>query len=337
MNTFRTTILLAVLTALLVWIGDMFGGRQGAILALILAGGMNFVSYWFSDKIVIKMYGGQEITAQDDPELYGLVQDLTQRAGLPMPKVYVLPQETPNAFATGRNPEHAAVAVTDGIRRILNKRELAGVLGHELTHVKNRDILVSTIAATLAGAIGYLAQMAQWAMIFGGNRDRDEEGGSNIFGLIVMMIVAPIAAMLIQMAVSRSREYGADEGGAKVTGDPLALASALRKLHMGAQNIPLEVNNATANATAHMFIVNPLTGGGLASLFSTHPPMEERIARLEAMVGKNGLCPRILTLPSIYNRRHTERSQADLSVWACVVIGDESAAYERHSGQAGDS
>ena len=289
MNTFRTTILLAVLTALLVWLGDMFGGRQGAIMALILAGGMNFVSYWFSDKIVIKMYGGQETTAQDDPELYGLVQDLAQRAGLPMPKVYVLPQDTPNAFATGRNPEHAAVAVTDGIRKILNKRELAGVLGHELTHVKNRDILVSTIAATLAGAIGYLAQMAQWAMIFGGNRDRDEEGGGgNFLGLIVMMIVAPIAAMLIQMAVSRSREYGADEGGAKITGDPLALASALKKLHMGAQNIPLQVSNATASSTAHMFIVNPLTGGGLANLFSTHPPMEERIARLEAMVGKMG-------------------------------------------------
>jgi len=288
MNTLRTTILLALLTALLIWIGDMLGGRQGAIIALVLAGGMNFFSYWFSDKIVIKMYGGQEVTAQDDPELYGLVQDLAQRAGLPMPKVYVLPQDTPNAFATGRNAEHAAVAVTDGIRRILNKRELTGVLGHELTHVKNRDILVSTIAATLAGAISYLAQMAQWAMIFGGNRDRDEEGGGNIFGLIVMMIVAPIAAMLIQMAVSRSREYGADEGGAKITGDPLALASALKKLHMGAQNIPLETNNATANATAHMFIVNPLTGHGLASLFSTHPPMEERIARLEAMAGKMG-------------------------------------------------
>ena len=287
MNTFRTTILLAVLTVLLIWIGDMLGGRQGAIIALLLAGGMNFFSYWFSDKIVLKMYGGQEVSAQDDPELYGLVQDLAQRAGLPMPKVYVLPQDTPNAFATGRNPEHAAVAVTDGIRRILTKRELAGVLGHELSHVKNRDILVSTIAATLAGAIGYLAQMAQFAMFFGGNRDRDDEGGGgNIIGLIVMMIVAPIAAMLIQMAVSRSREYGADEGGAKVTGDPLALASALRKLHMGAQNIPLQVNNATANATAHMFIVNPLTGAGLASLFSTHPPMEERVARLEAMAGK---------------------------------------------------
>jgi heat shock protein HtpX len=289
MNTFRTAVLLAVLTALLVWIGDMFGGRQGAIMALVLAGGMNFFSYWFSDKIVIKMYGGQEVTAQDDPELYGLVQDLTQRAGLPMPRVYVLPQDTPNAFATGRNAEHAAVAVTQGIRRILNKRELAGVLGHELTHVKNRDILVSTIAATLAGAISYLAYMAQWAAIFGGGRSRDDEGGGgNIFGLLFMVIVAPLAAMLIQMAVSRSREYGADEGGAKVTADPLALASALRKLETGVQNIPLEVNNATANATAHMFIVNPLTGGGLASLFSTHPPMEERIARLEEMAKKMG-------------------------------------------------
>ncbi|MGB7948653.1 MAG: zinc metalloprotease HtpX [Candidatus Binatia bacterium] len=288
MNTLRTTILLAVLTALLVWIGDMLGGRQGAIIALLLAGGMNFFSYWYSDKIVIKMYGGQEVSPQSDPELYGMVQDLAQRAGLPMPKVYLLPQDTPNAFATGRNPEHAAVAVTDGIRRILNKRELAGVLGHELSHVKNRDILVSTIAATLAGAISYLAYMAQWAAIFGGGR-RDGEGGGNIFGLLFMIIVAPLAAMLIQMAVSRSREYGADEGGAQVTGDPLALASALRKLHMGAQNIPLHVNNATANATAHMFIVNPLTGRGLASLFSTHPPMEERIARLEAMAGKMGL------------------------------------------------
>jgi heat shock protein HtpX len=283
MNGFRTTILLAALTALVVWIGHMVGGPNGAVLALIMAGAMNFFSYWFSDKIVLKMYGGQEITANDDPELYGLVNDLAARAGLPMPKVYGIPEETPNAFATGRNPEHAAVAVTHGIRRILNKRELAGVLGHELSHVKHRDILISSIAATLAGAISYLAYMAQWGMLLGG-RDRDEEGGGgNILSLLFMMIVAPMAAMLIQMAVSRSREYMADEGGAKVTGDPLALASALRKLHMGAQNIPLQVNNATANATAHMFIVNPLTGGGLANLFSTHPAMEERIARLEAM------------------------------------------------------
>ena len=283
MNGFRTTILLAALTGLVVWIGQMFGGSQGAVIALVMAGAMNFFSYWFSDKIVLRMYGAQEITANDDPELYGIVRDLTARANLPMPRVYIIPEETPNAFATGRNPQHAAVAVTQGIRRILNKRELAGVLGHELSHVKHRDILISSIAATLAGAISYLAYMAQWAAIFGGgSRDR-EEGGSNIFSLLFMMIVAPMAAMLIQMAVSRSREYMADEGGAKVSGDPLALASALRKLEMGAQNIPLQVSDATANSTAHMFIVNPLTVGGLAKLFSTHPPMEERIARLEAM------------------------------------------------------
>lgn len=280
MNSFRTTILLALLTALVVWIGHMFGGTNGAIIALVMAGAMNFFSYWFSDKIVLKMYRGQQVTASDDPELYRMVQDLAARAGLPMPKVYVIPEETPNAFATGRNPQNAAVAVTQGIRRILNKRELAGVLGHELSHVKHRDILVSTIAATLAGAISYLAYMAQWAAIFGGGR---REGGGNIFGLLFMMIVAPMAAMLIQMAVSRSREYLADEGGAKITGDPLALASALRKLHMGAERIPLQVNDATANSTAHMFIVNPLSGGGMASLFSTHPAMEKRIERLEAM------------------------------------------------------
>jgi len=262
----------------------MVGGPNGAVMALILAGAMNFVSYWFSDKIVLRMYGAQEVSPNDDPELHGLVQELATRAGLPMPRVYAIPEDTPNAFATGRNPQHAAVAVTQGIRRILNKRELAGVLGHELGHVMNRDILIGSIAATLAGAISYLAYMAQWAAIFGGGRDRDEEGGgSNIVGLLFMMIVAPIAAMLIQMAVSRSREYGADATGAKICGDPLALASALRKLHMGAQNIPLQVNNATANATAHMFIVNPLSGGGIANLFSTHPPMEERIARLETM------------------------------------------------------
>ena len=285
MNGFRTTILLAVLTALVVWIGQMVGGPNGAVIALVLAGAMNFFSYWFSDKIVLKMYGGQQITANDDPELYSLVHELAAKGGLPMPKVYVIPEDTPNAFATGRNPEHAAVAVTQGIRRILNKRELAGVLAHELSHVKNRDILISSIAATLAGAISYMAQMAQFAAIFGGGRSRDdnEGGGGGFFGLLFMMIVAPIAAMLIQMAVSRSREYMADATGAKISGDPLALANALRKLHMGAQNIPLQVSPATQNATAHMFTVSPLTGGGLASLFSTHPAMEERIARLEAM------------------------------------------------------
>jgi len=284
MNGFRTTILLAMLTALVVWIGQMVGGPNGAIMALIMAGAMNFFSYWFSDKIVLKMYGGQQITANDDPELYGLVQELAAKGGLPMPKVYVIPEDAPNAFATGRNPDHAAVAVTQGIRRILNKRELAGVLGHELSHVKHRDILISSIAATLAGAISYLAYMAQWAAIFGGgSRDREGGGGGGIFGLLFMVIVAPMAAMLIQMAVSRSREYMADAGGAKISGDPLALASALRKLHMGAQKIPLDVSPATQNATAHMFIVSPLSGGSFASLFSTHPAMEERIARLEAM------------------------------------------------------
>jgi heat shock protein HtpX len=293
MNTFRTTILLAALTALLIWIGDMLGGRQGAILALVIAGAMNFISYWFSDKIVISMYQGREVTAHDDPELYGLVHELALQANLPMPRVYILPQDTPNAFATGRNPQHAAVAVTDGIRRILTKRELTAVLAHELGHVKNRDILVSTIAATIAGAISYIAQMAQWAAIFGGGRDRDsEEGGGGMLSLLVMMIVAPIAAMLIQMAVSRSREYGADETGAKTIRDPLALASALRKLQMAAEHIPLQASPATATATAHMFIVNPLTGGGLAKLFSTHPPMEERIARLEAMARSMGLASR---------------------------------------------
>jgi heat shock protein HtpX len=274
---------LAALTALVVWIGQMFGGPYGAVMALIFAGVMNFFSYWFSDKIVLRMYGAQEISQNDDPELFDIVRELTVKDGLPMPRVYIIPEDAPNAFATGRNPEHAAVAVTQGIRRILDRRELAGVLGHELSHVKHRDILVSSIAATLAGAISYIAQMAQWAAIFGGgSRDR-EEGGGNMFSLLFMMIVAPLAAMLIQMAVSRSREYMADEGGAKVTSDPLALASALRKLQMGAQNIPMQVSDATATSTAHMFIVNPLSGGGIANLFSTHPPMEERIARLEAM------------------------------------------------------
>jgi heat shock protein HtpX len=288
MNGFRTTILLAVLFALFMWAGSALGGQQGMVIAFVMASIGSFFSYWFSDKMVIAMYRGQEITANDDPELYGIVQDLAQRANIPMPRVYIVPQETPNAFATGRNPHHAAVAVTAGIRRILTKRELAGVLGHELTHVINRDILVSTIAAAIAGAISYLAYMAQWAAIFGGGRDRDREDGGGVLGLLFMMIVAPLAAALIQAAVSRTREYGADDGGAKITHDPLALASALRKLEMASQEIPLQVNDATANATAHMFIVNPLTGRSLANLFSTHPPIEERIARLEAMAGPAG-------------------------------------------------
>ncbi len=278
MNTLKTTFLMALLTMLLVLAGGAIGGRGGMTFALIMAGVMNFVSYWFSDKIVLAMYGAKEVTEAEQPEFYGLVRQLAAQAAIPMPRVYVIPSETPNAFATGRNPEHAAVAATAGIMRILNHEELMGVMAHELTHVKNRDILISSVAATIAGAITYLAQMAQWAAIFGGGRDRDEEGGG--FGLIIMAIVAPIAAMLIQMAISRSREFGADRGGAEVSGNPLYLANALRKLEMANRQIPMA---DASPATAHMFIVNPLTGGGLMSLFSTHPPMEERVRRLEEM------------------------------------------------------
>lgn len=278
MNALRTTFLLALLTGLLVLAGGAVGGRSGMTIALIMAGVMNFVSYWFSDRIVLAMYGAQEVTEAEQPQFYGLVRQLAVQAGIPMPRVYIIPSETPNAFATGRNPEHAAVAATSGIMRILTREELLGVMAHELSHVKHRDILISSIAATVAGAITYLAQMAQWAAIFGGGRDRDEEGGGG-FGMLIMAIVAPIAAMLIQMAISRSREYEADRGGASVSGNPLYLASALRKLQMANQQIPMDANPATA----HMFIVNPLTGGGIMSLFSTHPPLEERVKKLEEM------------------------------------------------------
>lgn len=278
MNTLRTTFLLALLTVLLVMAGGAIGGRSGMTFALIMAGVMNFVSYWFSDRIVLAMYGAQEVSEAEQPQFYGMVRQLSLQAGIPMPRVYIIPSETPNAFATGRNPEHAAVAATTGILRILTRDELIGVMAHELSHVKHRDILISSIAAAVAGAITYLAHMAQWAAIFGGGRDRDEEGGSG-FGMIIMAIVAPIAAMLIQMAISRSREYEADRGGASVSGNPLYLASALRKLQMANQQIPMDANPATA----HMFIVNPLTGGGIMSLFSTHPPLEERVRKLEEM------------------------------------------------------
>ncbi len=280
MNFFKTTILLAVLTAMLVFAGDALGGRSGAITALIFAGIMNFVTYWFSDKIVLMMYRAKPVTEADAPELYAITRDLTMKAGLPMPKVYIMGNETPNAFATGRNPGHAAVAVTTGIMRLLTREELTGVLAHELAHIQNRDILISTIAATIAGAISYLAHMAQWAAMFGGTRDNEREG--NPIALIVMMIVAPLAAMIIQMAISRSREYGADMGGARICGNPLSLANALRKLEYANKRIPMVGANA---ATSHMFIVNPLSGGSLLRLFSTHPPIEERIKRLEAMAG----------------------------------------------------
>jgi len=280
MNFFKTTILLAVLTAMLVFAGDALGGRSGAITALIFAGIMNFVTYWFSDKIVLMMYRAKPVTEADAPELYAITRDLTMKAGLPMPKVYIMENDTPNAFATGRNPGHAAVAVTTGIMRLLTREELTGVLAHELAHIQNRDILISTIAATIAGAISYLAHMAQWAAMFGGTRDNEREG--NPIALIVMMIVAPLAAMIIQMAISRSREYGADMGGARICGNPLSLANALRKLEYANKRIPMVGVNA---ATSHMFIVNPLSGGSLLRLFSTHPPIEERIKRLEAMAG----------------------------------------------------
>lgn len=278
MNTLKTMVLMVGLTLLLLWAGAAFGGKSGMTMALIFALMMNAFAYWFSDKIVLRMYGAQEVNKSEAPELYSMVRRLTQKAGLPMPRVYIINQPQPNAFATGRNPKHAAVAVTTGIMRVLSVEELEGVIGHELAHIKHRDILISTIAATIAGAISYLAQMAQWAMIFGGRRD-DEEGGSPMAAL-VMMIVGPIAAMLIQMAISRSREYAADSGGARIAGNPRYLANALKKLHMASQRIPLDAQPATA----HMFIVNPLSGSGILKLFSTHPPIEERVARLESMI-----------------------------------------------------
>jgi heat shock protein HtpX len=278
MNNIKTMVLLVALTLVLVWAGAAMGGKQGMTIAFIFALGMNLFAYWFSDKIVLKMYGAREVTESEAPELYGIVRRLAHKAEIPMPKVYIINGEQPNAFATGRNPGHAAVAVTSGIMRILSQDELAGVIGHELAHVKHRDILISTIAATIAGAISFLAQMAQWAMIFGGGRGDDDEGGSPIAAL-AMMIVGPIAAMIIQLAISRSREYAADESGARIAGNPRYLANALRKLSWASQKIPMDANPSTS----HMFIVNPLSGGGILKLFSTHPPIEERISRLESM------------------------------------------------------
>jgi heat shock protein HtpX len=282
MNMIKTTFLLSLLTVLMVLMGSAIGGQSGMFIAFFMALAMNFFSYWFSDRIVLKMYDAREIGENDYPAYYGMVRRLALQAGLPMPKVYIIPSESPNAFATGRNPSHAAVAATDGILRILSPEELEGVMAHELAHVRNRDILISTIAATFAGAISMLGTMLQWGAILGAGRgDNDERGGiGGIVGSLAMAIIAPIAAMLIQMAVSRSREYLADESGAGICGMPLALAGALRKLHAASQAIPML---EARPATAHMFIVNPLTGGGMMTLFSTHPPMEERIARLEAL------------------------------------------------------
>jgi len=282
MNRLKTTLLLSLLTVLMVLMGSAVGGKGGMLFAFLMAIAMNFFSYWFSDKVVLSMYGAREISTDDVPEYYGLGERLARKAGLPMPRVYIIPDQSPNAFATGRNPHHAAVAATEGIMRILTPDELEGVMAHELAHVKNRDILVGTIAATFAGAISMIGSMLQWGAMLGAGRGDDDDGGGigSMVGSLALAIVAPIAAMLIQMAVSRSREYLADASGAAICGNPLSLASALRKLHNASHMIPMHEQRP---ATAHLFIVNPLSGGGLVSLFSTHPPMEERIARLEAL------------------------------------------------------
>ncbi|MDH5526883.1 MAG: zinc metalloprotease HtpX [Nitrospirota bacterium] len=283
MNVMKTTFLLTVLTLILVYGGGMLAGQGGMMIALAFALIMNVGAYWYSDKIVLRMSHARQVTEAEAPELYSVVRELATRASLPMPKVYVIDDPSPNAFATGRNPSHAAVAATTGIMRILDRNELAGVMAHELAHVGNRDILVGTIAATMAGAISMLANMAQWAMIFGGGH-RDGDNAPHPLVMVLMMILAPLAAMLVQMAISRSREYGADEGGAKICGNPLWLASALQKLERGTAVQPMDVNPSTA----HMYIVNPLRGGGITALFSTHPPMAERVARLEQMAASWG-------------------------------------------------
>lgn len=280
MNTIKSFILLAGLTALLMVAGQALGGRQGMIFALIMALGMNFFAYWFSDRVALAMSRAREVAPQQEPELHRSIERLCGNAGLPKPRIYIIPQQTPNAFATGRNPQHAAIAVTEGLLRLLSRDELEGVLAHELAHVKNRDILISSIAAVIAGAIGYLATMAQWAMLFGGfGRSSDgEDNAGGAIGSLLMMFLAPISAAFIQMAISRSREYQADASGAAICGRPQSLAGALRQLESYNKRLPMAVNPATAQ----MYIVNPLAGGSLAGLFSTHPPIEERIRRLLA-------------------------------------------------------
>src|SRR5271154_572884 len=290
MSFFKTTMLLGLMTGLLMVIGGLLGGRHGVVIFFVIAAVMNFFSYWFSDKIVLKAYGAQELDAASAPELYSIVNELAHSAGIPMPRLYMIDSDTPNAFATGRNVHHAAVAVTRGIMRICTREELKGVIGHELSHVTNHDILTSSIAATLAGAAMMIGTMIRWGAIFGlGSRD-DEEGG--IAGLLVAGILAPIAATLIQLAISRTREYQADASGAKLTHNPLYLASALRKLEASNERMPMDASPATA----HLFIVNPLSAAGISRLFSTHPPIEERIRRLEQMsagqIGQGERCHR---------------------------------------------
>ena len=281
-NYLKTALLLGLLTGLIVVCGSVLGGRTGATIALLIAAVMNFVSYWFSDKIVLAMYRAKPVSEAEAPRLFSIVQRLTSRAGLPMPKVYVLPQDAPNAFATGRNPDHSALAVTKGLLDMMSDEELEGVIAHELGHVKNRDILISSVAATIAGAITWLAHMARWGAMFGGygGGGRDDRQGTNPIALIAMAILAPIAAVLIQMAVSRSREFAADETGARFAGNPNGLARALEKLGQASGRIPMHASPTTAQMTSHMFIVNPFRGQALMSLFSTHPPLEERIRRL---------------------------------------------------------
>ncbi len=279
MNITKTTLLMALLTVLFIFAGGALAGQQGMIFAFIFACVMNLTTYWFSHKIVLALYRAKPLSEQEAPQVYTIVRDLSLKANIPMPQIYLIPQDAPNAFATGRNPKHAVVAVTQGILKLLNKEELQGVLGHELSHVNNRDILVGTIAATIAGAISMLANMARWGMMFGGGRRDDRNNPLGPILSILVLIFLPIAAMLIQLAISRTREYGADESGARLTGNPLSLASALRKLQSYSQRIPMQANPATA----HMFIVNPLSGKSLLKLFSTHPPLEDRIARLEQM------------------------------------------------------
>lgn len=276
MSNLKTFLLMGVMTFILMLIGNLIGGTQGVYFAFIFAGITNFISYWYSDKIVLSMYGAKPVNENSD--IYRIVKNLTERANMPMPKVYIINQNQPNAFATGRNPKHSAVAVTTGLLDIMDNNELAGVIGHELGHVKHRDILIGTVAATFAAAIAFLANMAKWAAIFGGNRDRDDEGGNPI-ALIGVAIFAPIAAMLVQMCISRTREYKADAFGGQISGNPLYLANALRKLEMGVRRNHMDTNPAMEN----MFIISPLSGDKLASLFSTHPSTQDRIKKLEEM------------------------------------------------------
>ena len=280
MNRMKTMMLLAALTALLVWGGQAIGGKNGLVLALMMAGIMNIAAYWFSDRIVLRMHNAKPVSENDASELTNVVRELAVRAEIPTPKVYVIAEEAPNAFATGRNPENAAVAVTEGLLQILNKEELKGVIAHELGHVKNRDTLIMTIAATLGGALSSLANMMMWSHMLGGGRSSDNDEGHHPLAGLVGIIVAPIAALMIQSAISRTREFLADEAGAHLSGNPLALASALAKIESWSKKVPLE---SAAPATAHMFIINPLVGGGLARLFSTHPATQERIKRLHQL------------------------------------------------------